>query len=111
MGLRERALYRMLNPCVRRVLGSRAHGLLSDRVVLLTFVGRKSGEGHTVPVGYVLEGEDLICVTGRNWSNWWKNFTGGAPARVRLRGREFEGWVEIVEDEEVVAGGSALFCA
>lgn len=93
MGSAERKLYRLLNPVVRRVLGSPAQGLLGDKVMLLAFSGRKSDERYVVPVGYVPVGEDVVCFTGRSWSNWWKNLTGGAPVVLRLRGRDMARWL------------------
>lgn len=105
----ERTLYRLLNPVVRRVLRSPAHGLLGDGVVLLSFCGRKSGKRYAVPLGYVIEGKDIVCLTGKGWSNWWKNLVGGAPVVVRLRGREFDCRAEIVEDEAVLERGLGAF--
>ena len=109
MSSTEKALYRLLNPAVRWVLRSPAHGLLGDKVMLLAFTGRKSGERYAVPVGYVLEGEDIVCFTGKGWNNWWKNFEGGAPAVVRLRERELACRAEAVEAEGAVERGLAAF--
>ncbi len=109
MSSAERTLYRLLNPVVRRVLGSPAHGLLGDGVMILTFYGRKSGKRYAVPVGYLLEGEDIVCLTGKSWSNWWRNFAGGAPAVVRLRGRELDCRAEIVEDVAVLESRLGAF--
>lgn len=105
----EKALYRLLNPAVRRLLRSPAHGLLGDRVMLLIFSGRKSGARYAVPVGYVMEGEDIVCFTGKSWSNWWKNFAGGALAVVRMRGLEFQCRAEIVQNQEAVERGLGAF--
>ena len=109
MSSAERTLYRLLNPVVRRVLRSQAHGLLGDGVMLLTFSDRKSGERYVLPLGYVMEGEDIFCLTGKSWSNWWKNLAGGAPVVVRLHGREFDCRAEIVEDEAVLERGLDAF--
>lgn len=109
MGPAERALYLLLNPAVRRPLGSRAHGLPSERVVLLTFSGGKSSRRYTVPVGYVAVDEDIVCFTGRNWSDWWKNLAGGVPVVVRLDGRDLGCRAEVVGDEEAVGRGLGAF--
>ena len=105
----ERLLYGLLNAAVRLVLRSPAHGLLSGSVLLLGFVGRKSGRRYSVPVGYVLEGEGVLCFTGKAWSGWWKNLAGGAPVLLRLRGRDMGCRAELVSDEAVVARGLTIF--
>lgn len=95
------ALYRVGNPLVAAVLRSPLHGLLSDQLALLTFVGRHSGREYTVPVGYAERdyGDRLVLFTH---SDWWKNFRGGAAVRLRLRGRERRGRAEAVTDSEAV---------
>lgn len=105
----ERVLYPLLNAVVRLVLRSPAHRLLSGSVLLLGFVGRKSGRRYSVPVGYVLEGEDVVCFTGKAWSGWWKNLGGGAPVVLRLGGRELRCWTEVATDEGVVARELGVF--
>jgi deazaflavin-dependent oxidoreductase (nitroreductase family) len=71
-----------LNPFMRLVLGSRAHGMMSTRLMLLSFTGRKTGRAYTTPVSYVREGTDLLVPGG---GAWWKNLAGGG-VRVRLQG-------------------------
>ena len=48
---------RTVNPLLRAVLRSPAHGLLSRRVVLITVTGRRSGRTFTFPVQYSRQGE------------------------------------------------------
>jgi hypothetical protein len=37
---------------------------------------------------------------------WWKNLRSGAPVRLRIRGREFQGLAEpVAEDKRAVAAG------
>jgi deazaflavin-dependent oxidoreductase (nitroreductase family) len=73
---------RYLNPFMRLVLGSRAHGMMSSQLMLLSFTGRKTGRAYTTPVSYVREGTDLLVPGG---GAWWKNLASGG-ARVRLQG-------------------------
>ena len=73
---------RYFNPLMRLVLGGRAHGMLSSRLMLLSFSGRKTGRSYTTPVSYVREGADLLVPGG---GAWWKNLAGSS-ARVRLQG-------------------------
>jgi deazaflavin-dependent oxidoreductase (nitroreductase family) len=67
---------------MRLVLGSRAHSMMSGRLMLLSFTGRRTGRSYTTPVSYVQDGRHLLVPGG---GAWWKNLTTGR-ARVRLKG-------------------------
>jgi deazaflavin-dependent oxidoreductase (nitroreductase family) len=73
---------RYFNPFMRFVLAGRAHRMMSGRLMLLSYVGRRTGLAYTTPVSYVREGSDLLVPGG---GGWWKNLTNGT-ARVRLQG-------------------------
>ena len=73
---------RYFTPFMRLVLGSRAHRMMSGRLMLLSFTGRRTGRSYTTPVSYVREGTNLLVPGG---GTWWKNLTSGT-ARVRLQG-------------------------
>ena len=73
---------------MRAVLGSRAHRVLSGRLLVLTYRGRRSGRTFHIPVRYA-ETEDgrLVIVAVRPERKlWWRSFDGGAGATVTLRG-------------------------
>lgn len=70
------------SPAVRLVLASRAHVLISRRLMLLAFTGRRTARAYTTPVSYVREGSDLLIPGG---GAWWKNLASG-PISVRLQG-------------------------
>jgi deazaflavin-dependent oxidoreductase (nitroreductase family) len=74
----------------------------SERLLLLTFTGRKSGKAFTTPLRYVQEGETLRLLVVR--SPWWKNLVGEAAVQVLLRGQMRTGTAEVLpeEDGEVV---------
>jgi hypothetical protein len=74
---------RYFNPLMKFVLATRLHTLMSGRLALLSFTGRKSGRSFTTPVSYVMEGRTLLVPGG---GAWWKNLGSGRAARVRLRG-------------------------
>jgi deazaflavin-dependent oxidoreductase (nitroreductase family) len=92
-----RALFAVLNPVFTLLLRSPLHRLLSKRLLLLSFTGRKSGKRYTIPVGYAQEGDTLLLGTE---SRWKANLRGGAPVTVRLKGRERRGTAEVIADEE-----------
>jgi hypothetical protein len=54
----RRALH-AINSLVTAILRSPFHGLLSSRVLLLTYMGRRTGKLHTTPVGCVENGNTL----------------------------------------------------
>ncbi len=94
-----RLAYKVLNPTFKTLLRSPLHGLLSGRLMVLTFTGRKSGKRFSIPVGYVQTDDTLLIATESAWS---KNLHGDVPVRVRLRGRERAGLADVIADEEVM---------
>jgi deazaflavin-dependent oxidoreductase (nitroreductase family) len=76
-----------LNPLMRRLLDSRFSGRMARQLLLLEFLGRKSGRTFRTPVGYVRRGDRVVMVTSPAYT-WWHNLVGGAPVRVRLP----DGW-------------------
>jgi hypothetical protein len=91
----------LVNAVVSTILRSRWHRMRSDRLLLLTFTGRKSGKAFTTPIRYVQEGETLRMTVVYPW---WKNLVGGATVRVLLRGYMRTGTAEVFpeKDGEVV---------
>jgi hypothetical protein len=66
----------------------------------MSVTGRRSGRVYTFPVGYEQEGDRVTITVG--WperKRWWRNLRGGAPVRIRLRGRERSGHAEAHGDE------------
>jgi hypothetical protein len=83
-------LLRLANPVVRALLGSPAHGLLSRRLLVLEYRGRRSGRTHRIPLLYAAgAGGSLVVVAlGAPAKLWWRSFDhGGVDAAVLLRGR------------------------
>lgn len=90
----------LLNPLMKRILRSRAHRLVSDNLLLLSFHGRKSGRVYATPVSYAQEGETLLLMTE---SPWWRNLEGGADVTVQLRGQNRRGRATADADPEATA--------
>lgn len=91
------------NPVLRRLLRSNFHWLVSDRLMLLSYVGKYSGTRYTTPVAYDRRGDSLVVTTLRNRSNWWKNFREKHPATVWLRGYRRKTTGRAVTDEREIA--------
>ena len=90
----------LINPVMKVLLRSPAHGLVSEHLLLLTFRGRKSGRAYTTPVGYTQEGNTVYVTTQ---SPWWRNLREGVEVRVRLRGEVRQGCATATREPEVVA--------
>jgi hypothetical protein len=52
-------------------------GLVGRGLVIIRYVGRRSGKTFEIPVGYRRSGGTLtINVTAPDAKNWWRNFLG-----------------------------------
>jgi hypothetical protein len=90
-------LMRLANPFVRRMA---ARGRLGDHVLLLHYVGRRSGRRFDVPAGYqVIDG--LVSVFTS--SGWRYNFAGGRDIEVTLKGVRQSGRAVLHNDPDEVA--------
>jgi hypothetical protein len=106
IGERPPAIMRaVVNPLLSLLLRTSLHGLVSGRLVLLSFSGRKSGRRYTFPVGYGQQGDTLLITT---MAGWKKNLIGGAPVEVWLRGGKRAGTATVVSDEQGVYEGFRL---
>lgn len=91
---------RSLNRIVRALLRSPRHGMVSDKLLLITVTGRRSGRAYTFPVAYMEhDGIVSISVGAPARKRWWRNVIGGAPVRLRLRGSERTGLAVARGDE------------
>jgi deazaflavin-dependent oxidoreductase (nitroreductase family) len=74
-------LYRV----TRGLIGHQAAGLAS---LLLTTVGRRSGEARTVALTYVADGRDYVVVASNGGADrhpaWWLNLTARPEATVQV---------------------------
>ena len=91
----------LANRIATTILRSPWHRMRSDRLLLLTFTGRKSGKEFTTPLRYTQEGEILQLIVVYPW---WRNLLGEATVHVLLRGQMRTGIAEVLpeEDGEVV---------
>jgi hypothetical protein len=90
----------IVNPIHMFLLRSPFHRLVSHRMILLTFYGRKSGARYSFPLYYVRTGEDIRFFTSRT-GRWWLNLLRGTWVRVRLQGVDYAGIAEHVPASHV----------
>lgn len=82
-------MLRLANPLVRLVLESRAHPLLSGRLVLLSYRGHLSGREFRIPVRYATApGGALVALALRpRRKDWWRSFAAVRAATLTVRGK------------------------
>jgi hypothetical protein len=90
-------LMRLVNPVVRRLVG---RGRAADQVLVLHYVGRRSGRHFDVPAGYhVIDGVVSVFTN----SGWRHNFAGGRDIEVTLRGVRQPARAVLCDDADEVA--------
>ncbi len=103
-------MFRWLGPRIIAPLHLRMYRLLGGRLVggastlLLTTVGRRSGQLRAVTVGYLRDGDDLI-VTDTNFAktavpSWVFNLRAHPEAEVRLGRERYQARAEFLEGED-----------
>jgi hypothetical protein len=90
------ALLRMINPLMRRLI---ARGRFGDQLLLLHYVGRRSGRRFDVPAGYRVVNGVVSVLTN---SGWRHNFAGGRDIEVTMHGRRRPGHAVLVNDPQEV---------
>jgi hypothetical protein len=94
------------NTVVEAVLKSPLHRLMSGKLVLIRYSGKRSGTEHTLPVQYADTHHGIVVMVGKpDTKTWWRNFTTMGQAQVLLAGE----WVPMTahalrgsEDPEAV---------
>lgn len=80
-------VHRVLYRFSRGMVGSR---LVGNDMLLLTTVGRKTGQKHTVPLLYLESGQDLLVIAsygGRErHPEWYLNLLAHPETSVQIRG-------------------------
>ncbi|WP_458208873.1 hypothetical protein [Haladaptatus sp. NG-SE-30] len=91
---------RIANPLFRSALQSRFHWIVSKWLILVSYVGCRSGRTYTFPVAYRQIDDAVVAVTPKHESNWWRNFHDSRECRVWLRGTEHTATGELVTSDE-----------
>ena len=83
--------HRVTNPFIRLILRSPLHSLLSGRLILITYTGKKSGMRYMLPVQYARSDGELIVVAGyHQHKKWWRNLRQRSMIQVCYRGKWYE---------------------
>jgi len=73
-------------------------GPMSDFVMVITTIGRKSGKQFSTPIGYVRDGDDLIGLSVEGRANWYKNLLQNPNVTLSVKGRDVQAKAEPVRD-------------
>lgn len=88
------------NPIVRLILQSPLYGMMDKTILLLTYVGQKSGKTITLPVQYVQEGRKVYVMPGApKLKKWWHNIHENTPVKVFLRGQNYQASASLLTPE------------
>ena len=78
-------------------LRSPDHAPHSNRDLLITVTGRKSGKQYTIPLNYRRTPEGTLVVGTEG--DWWRNLKGGADVAVLVAGETLPGRAEPILDD------------
>ena len=82
-------LHRLLYAATRGRIGRR---LVNNDMLLLSTIGRNTGETHTVPLLYLKDGDDIVVIAswgGRdNHPEWYLNLRANPRVSVQIDGRQ-----------------------
>jgi deazaflavin-dependent oxidoreductase (nitroreductase family) len=75
------------NAVVEAILTSPLHRLLSGKMVLIRYLGSRTGSEYTLPVQYTDTHNGLVVVVGEpDAKTWWRNFTTMGQVQVSVAG-------------------------
>jgi deazaflavin-dependent oxidoreductase (nitroreductase family) len=95
----QAGVMRVINVPMRFLLGLPVRTPLSERLMLVSYTGRKTGKAYRQPVSYVQQADTLLTPGGGQWK--W-NLRDGQPVRICLRGRDLLARPELVKDPNEV---------
>lgn len=74
-------------------------GSASDIMMVITTTGRKTGRKHTIPIGYLRDGDSLIALNNEGGSHWIQNVLANGEATLEVKGEVMQVRGEFVADE------------
>ncbi len=93
---------------VRTLLRSPLHGLLSNRLMLLSYHGWRTERRDTIPVGYFPWNDGVLAFS---FARWWVNLRDGQPTQLTIRGREHSATATVYDQTDDVAARLVEFTA
>lgn len=76
------------NRMVMGILRSPVHGIMSAKVAILRYRGRRSGQEFELPVQYLPTVDGVVVLVAKPGAKrWWRNFHDGHPLELLIAGR------------------------
>lgn len=96
-------MFCVINPMMRASLRSPFHMFFSQDIMLIRYVGRKSGKQYEIPVRYVERDGVIKCFTDKT-ANWWPNLRDNQNVSLVVRGAEMKVSTQVVvnQTEELI---------
>ncbi len=86
-----------INHLVKPTLESRFHWVLSWRLAILRYTGRKSGKQFSTPIAYFpFDPYIAIALTETDNRSWWRNFREPWPMELYIRGQWRSGYARFL---------------
>lgn len=74
-------------------------GAMADEIMVITTIGRKSGQQFSTPIGYLRDGDNFIALSVGGASNWYKNVLANPTVTLNVKGQDIHARAEMVRDE------------
>ena len=74
-------------------------GPASDIIMVITTTGRKTGRKHSIPIGYLRDGNDVVALTGEKVSNWFRNVLANGEATLEIKKEKIDVRGKLIADE------------
>ena len=104
--------WKIINPVTIAIAKSPLHFLISQNLVVLNFVGVKTGKNYALPLSYLEDPKgQLSCVTDSR-NIWWRNLLHATNIKILYKGRLTDARVTIEhEDNKIIADQLDALCS
>ena len=104
--------WRTINPVTIAIANSPLHFLISQNIVVLNFMGMKTGKDYALPVSYFEDPKGkLRCVTDRR-NIWWRNLLQASNIKILYKGKLTDALVTVEhENNKMIADQLDALCS
>jgi len=104
--------WRIINPVTIAIAKSPLHFLISQNIVVLNFMGMKTGKDYALPVSYFEDPKGkLRCVTDRR-NIWWRNLLQASNIKIVYKGKLTDVLVTVEhENNKMIADQLDALCS
>ena len=97
-------MFCVINPMMRLSLRSPFHLFFSDNLMLIRYVGRKTGKHYEIPVRYAERDGAIKCFTDKT-AGWWPNLRDNQDVSLLIRGEVMKVSTQVVvnQTEELIS--------